>query len=1608
MLKKQNLIVNIGYSLLLFILFPVTAMSQLHTDFLATPLSGCSPLVVSFKDTSTGNPKTWKWDFGNGSRPSTIQNPIATYTNPGAYTIKLIITNERGIDSLVRSQYIVVNAPPAPDFVASATAGCFPLKVNFSDRSLPGSGTITNWEWDFGDGAISNEQNPAHTYTLAGNFKVILKITNSFGCVKVMTKFSYIRLKNGVKAEFGYASAGGCGTPAPVRFNNQSIGTGDLKYKWDFGDGKMSEEVSPTHTYQNAGVYTVKLIATNSYGCSDTLIKPNAINIGLVKADFAKPDAACAGAAFQLTNTSNPSSFVATSWDFGDGTTSAEANPLKLYAQAGTYQVKMVTDFGSCQDSTVKEVTVLPKAGGDFTAVNNNSCSAPLNVTFNNSANNAVSYEWNFGDSAASALQNPQHTYLSAGSYTVTLTATNVNGCRDTIVKENFVKIIPPKITTVNNLPAKGCVPLTITPVAVIQDSIPADSYFWDFGDGTTSADAAPSHTYTVPGVYNVKLIITAIGCTDSLTITGAVKAGIKPDARFAANSRNVCASKAVKFTDRSTGATITEWLWNFGDGITSIEQNPSHQYRDTGYFKVTLIATNYGCIDTVERRRYIYVKPPVARFDTSFSCIDPFKRKFIDKSIGAESWAWDFGDSSRKSTKENPPPHTYAAPGVYPVALIVTNGECADTTKTNVVVIKERGKLQVSSQETCINTGIDFTVTDIAPANIRSYAWYFNGITQPVSPAAVNPVTTSYTAAGSWPAAAVVTDILGCPDTLYTAAPVNIYGAKAAFQSSVNGACLGSTITFNDSTKTDGTHPVTSWLWNFGDSAVQVFAGPPFTHQYNTEGLFGVSLAVTDSYGCRDSISKPALITITKPMAKFEQSDTLICPNTTITFYNQTSGLRNAYLWQFGDGTAASSEVSPLHTYKNEGKYQVTFKVTNEYGCTDSMTSYVNVITTAAGFVMSDSFINCPPLTVTFTNTSLGFSELVWDFDDEAGSTLINPSHIFTAPGTYTVKLLARNNTGCSDTASKKIVVKGPNGVFDYTPLAVCMPGKIDFTANVQTAVKYYWNYQEGNTDSTLQNTATHVYATPGTYVPQLIVEDSTGCRFAITGKDTIVVNEVKASIETDKNVLCDSGTIHFSNNAVSSAGVSSYQWSFDDGTVSSLSNPAHTFAKPGSYNVTLTVMSESGCTDSTASVIEVVKSSAPLIAAADSACLSAPVSFSTDLSNDTSAIKTWKWDFGNGKVSSDQNPPLQVYSNSGNYNVSLSVTNSSGCVAAVTKPIVINPLPSLTVSPGTSICLGNTASLSASGADSYTWSGLENSFSCTSCANTLVSPAGNATYVVTGTLATGCSSSDSVSINVVRPFKVTITDSAAICSGTFVQLSAQGAPDYLWSPAAGLNSVSVSNPLASPATTTTYSVIGYNRNNTLTCVNDTALVKVTVHANPVVDLGPDKTISVRGNVVLTPVISNDAVNLRWTPATGLSCTDCPKPAFIARNNITYKLRVENEHCSSEDEVNIIVTYDNRGMVVPNAFSPNGDGINDVFFPTGANASFVKSMTIYNRWGKQIFTLNNFPGNDPAYGWNGTWNGTAAEVGVYYYIIELIGVNNKPLQYTGHVTLLK
>ena len=1584
----------------LLVIFSFSAKAQLTANFTAMPLSGCAPLVVSFTDQSTGSPTQWRWDLGNGTI-SFLQNPSVTYFNPGQYTIKLVVHNANGDSSvIIKSQYITVNAAPAVAFTGAPLTGCFPLPVNFTDQSTPGNGTITSWQWDFGDGASSNIQSPAHTYTGSGNYNVTLRLTNSFGCIKALSKPQYVKISSGVHAAFSNTMPAACNPPVNINFQNLSTGTGVLSYQWSFGDGGTSTLTNPSHTYNTPGLFTVRLITVSNVGCTDTIIKTNLITIGTTNAAFTSANSVCVNTPLVITNTSSPVP-ISVAWNFGDATTSTQMNPVKIYTTPGVYQIRLIADFGGCLDTAYKTITVLNKPLADFTAFNTTACKAPLTVSFTNSSSNAVTYNWDFGDGNTSVIRNPIHTYTLAGIYTVTLIVTNANGCSDTLQKTGLVKIQPPQVS-INNLPISACAPLTWTFSSTVNSVDPVASYHWDFGDGTTSIAPSPTHTFPA-GTYDIQLIITTTGgCSDTATVTRGIIASVKPVPDFVATPRDVCAHIPVNFTDLSTG-NITSWHWSFGDGTTSTDQNPVHTYEDTGYFNITLIVCNAGCCDSIKFIHYIHINPPIAAFDVDFHC-NSKTRTFTDKSIGADEWNWNFGDGST-STQQSPL-HTYAGTGTYIITLLVKNYTtgCEYTKTQTISIINEKANFSASDSVICKNNPVSFAAIGNTAANVATYDWLFgDGATGTTA-----NITHVYTQAGKYTVQLIVTDIFGCKDTLIKLLYINVDGPTAGFVPSVPGSCLMSAVTFTDNSVSDGTHPITTWMWDYGDGTRDTLTAPPFHHTYSGQGVYTVSLKVTDSRGCIDSIVKTSVLTISKPVAGFSTVDTLSCPTKPITFINTSTGPGLHYTWHFGDGTT-STATSPIHNYAADGLYTIKLFVTDLYGCMDSMIypDYVRIISPHAHFNMSDSLGTCPPLFVNFTNTSQNFNSVNWDFGDGTSTQTDNPSHFYNIPGTYFAKLTIISPGGCTDVYQKQIVLRGPQGTFTYGPVNGCKPLTVHFTANTHDRLSFIWDFNDGTTIATTDSIISYTYTIPGIYVPKMILVDPGGCVVPVPGADTITVNGVNANFSFINHNYCDAASISFSDSSVSNDVITSYAWDFGDGNTSSLQNPIHFYNAPGLYYPQLIVTTQMGCADTikNPAPVRIVASPQANIANTGNGCAPLTVHYNGQLLVPDTSFINWTWNFGNSNTSNLQNPTPQVYATAGTYTTQLIATNSSGCKDTVTKTIDAFLVPIVNAGVDTMVCKGNSVLLSATGASSYTWSPAAG-LSCTNCAKPLAKPDSATNYIVKGSTVQGCSNTDSVFVNVKHPFTMLNSIGDTLCKGSEVRLFASGAFSYVWSPATGLNSTTIATPLASPQTTTTYKVIGTDNKG---CFKDTGFVTVKVYPIPTVKAGNDKTINVGQTVDLVPSISADVSAVIWTPTQSIVQNHYPGITVKPRETTEYTVEVRNAGgCKTRDRVTVFVICNGTNVFIPNTFSPNGDGNNDIFYPRGTGLFTIKALRVFNRWGEVVYEKDGFLPNDPAAGWNGTYKGVKQNPDVYVYTVDILCDNNTVLTLKGNVALIQ
>jgi len=354
---------------------------------------------------------------------------------------------------------------------------------------------------------------------------------------------------------------------------------------------------------------------------------------------------------------------------------------------------------------------------------------APLKVTFTQAStcdDTPCTYKWDFddGDTSSSTSSKVYHTYDSSGTYTVTLTITNDVNDSDKYTREIEVTGGDP-VASFTSDKTSGILPLTVG----FEDTSSGDpdAWAWQFGDGNTSTLQNPSHTYYTAGAYKVTLKVTNDDGSDTISKSAYIDVGTTeadPNADFSTDVTSGDAPLKVQFTDESSGYP-SKWKWTFGDGSTSTEQNPSHEYDDQGKFTVTLKVTNGEGIDTVEETDYITVggKPVAAFVASATSGTAPLAVTFTDKSTNDPSgWYWTFGDGTTSSSQN--PSHTYTTSGTYTVTLKVTNDIGSNTiTKSSLITIAPKTTIPTTVKTTVKTTvpttraTVATTATTVAPA---------------------------------------------------------------------------------------------------------------------------------------------------------------------------------------------------------------------------------------------------------------------------------------------------------------------------------------------------------------------------------------------------------------------------------------------------------------------------------------------------------------------------------------------------------------------------------------------------------------------------------------------------------------------------------------------------------------------------------------------------------------------------------------------------------------------------------------------------------------------------------------------------------------------------
>lgn len=987
----------------------ITVYPFVKANFAIDYSNNCSPLNVHFMNMSKGG-SVYDWNYGDGNTYNTLSTNDLYHIyenntdNDTTFFIDLKATNSYGcVDSIQRSVFLFPQVVADFDF-ASPNAGCNPLNVSFTNNSR---GQNLDYIWDFGDKTYSTSENPPpRIYKNAtakdSTYYVNLTVMNLAGCDSSITKTVEVYSK--VTADFAIERVDSC-SPFKIRINNFSSG-GITDFIWKYTDEDsiilydFSDPIIPVYRNQTLlpERYPIVLRTQNSHGCpafkSDTItVFPE------MHADF-HPDVltGCQPLVIGMSNNSNIIPGTSFFWNFGDGKYSNLTTPLdhvynNLTNTTKTHNVLLqaTTQYG-CFDDTTITVQVYPyiyaKFGIDRPAI----CSDELFTIDRSGSAGAINhYYWDYNDDGTveedKTTPEFSYTYSNKGATDmnprIRLTVTNAEGC-DTSWTETIA--VHPEVRASFSMDnQEACYPLPTNFTNLSEPAIPL-SYYWNFGDGSSSVNNDPVHAYknfsrTDDKTFNISLTATSeYGC-DS-TISGTVVIHPKPLADFNFPLAVDCPPFPVQFTDNSMGASL-DYHWDFGTGNTSSDMNPVETFYNSGSTilenPVTLIiTTDFNCADTVVKPVQVYPGVHVDFDASDWSGCNPMQINLNGNATNENEYYW-YVDGKAISNYEDPSyrfVNESTGDRVFDVQFkaVSINGCFDDTIKQITIFPKPLAEFLPSPQAQEFNTETDITpVTMNNQTNNQSiwgYEWdYGDGTTSTESAASF---IKNYSIWGDIsnenriPVTLIATNTLHaqCSDTIMHFVIIRPPLPKVDLGPDVAG-CLPLTVSFPSTAKYNYSD---QYQWDLGFNGQSSTDNEPDPLVYNTPGVYIVRLTVKGDGG--SSWDYKTVTVHPKPVAYFDfEPDSAWVRSQTeagtpIKFFN-LSGPGYSYNWDFDKDNrdpATSNEYEPSHEYLEEGAYYVTLMVENVFGCLDTFENDIPIIIYAGGIMEFPNAITIVP----------------------------------------------------------------------------------------------------------------------------------------------------------------------------------------------------------------------------------------------------------------------------------------------------------------------------------------------------------------------------------------------------------------------------------------------------------------------------------------------------------------------------------------------------------------------------------------------------------------------------------------------------------------------
>jgi len=1050
------------------------------------------------------------------------------------------------------------------------------------------------------------------------------------------------------------------------------------------------------------------------------------------------------------------------------------------------------------------------------------------------------------------------------------------------------------------------------------------------------------------------------------------------------------------------------QYLWRFGDGVTSVEKDPIRSFSAAGVYDVTLIVSGGGCVDSVTRQVRVKASP-VATFqvDVSEQCLlsNRFSFTSTPQVPGLSvTYHWRFSDG-RVSTLPNPV-HVFQTMGEREVRLRVTSTEgCADSSDRVVKVIgMPIADFGVDDTLQCLKGNVfRFTDASLAFGSPLARSWQFGD----GSAGAGLSVTRTYSAAGSFAVRLTVASPEGCRDSVTKVVRV-LPVPVAGFDVDDADQCLrGNRFSFRNLSQANGT--MVAYRWDFGDGASSLSAGP--AHVYAMAGVRVVKLRAEATNGCVDSVLR-TLEVLAHPVAAFDIPAPQCLRGNLMRVVSRSAMSGGAIAdtrWAFGDGGSAVGQQAE-RSYALSGTFSVRLSVVASNGCSDTLEQPVTVHPNPTVAPLASVAPQCLSgnqfsWTVSSTIVSGRVVSHGWNMGDGVVRTGTSVAHGYASPGLYPVRVWAVSDRGCTDTAVTAADVRPePAAVISADrPGEVCAGERLLLrSAPELPGRQHQWLLDGlplvGATDSFL------LASRAGQYRLRVVL----GICQRTSVSFPVVVHPVPAVVSEVVAPQCLTGNrFQFISRSTVVSGSLSEVWRFGDGGQGAGASVTHAYGMAGSFRVWLVATTDKGCVDSgmvtalvhAEPVVVVLPVPAPEICQGDSLQL-----VSASLAG-SGTIRSLQWVWDGQPVPGAVAPGLTVRQ-SGRYR--LDVENSHGCRKAGDDVVLtVNPLPGGILSQPVLpvICEGSALTLQATGADSYQWLFEGVPLPGATGAQLVVTDTGR--YTVVGVSVKGCRNPIAGAVQAVlnrRPKPAFLASDR--CVGlplTFINTSdTAGAGPLTWQWDLGDGAVSA---LSSPTHV-------YLRPGPVSVTMRLLSVQCpTHHATAVRGLTVDVPRRPLRYPAVNAVANRDlpleargfGAAYAWTPSTGLSRSDTARPVFRSDREQDYRVRIETvTGCVTVDSL-LVRMFPSSEVYVPRAFSPNGDGHNDLLEVFLVGIREVRYFRVFNRWGQLVYETTG-----RLQLWDGHVRGVRQPADSYVWLADCVTEEGVRIVRRGQVVLIR